>query len=99
DRNALAGARIGILREPMGYHTEPGSADFLRVEEVFDRAVGELRSAGAELVDPVVIPGLGELLAQRAGNTEEDEAAFAAYFAGSAGAPFRTRQEAMASPL
>ena len=99
DRNALIGARIGILREPMGFDSEPGSEDFARITEVFDRAVSELRAAGAELVDPIVIPGLKELLAQRASRVEEDEEAFRAYFAGSANAPFRTRQEAMASPL
>ena len=31
DRNGLKGARIGILREPMGYTTEPDSEDFKTV--------------------------------------------------------------------
>ncbi|MGE3935282.1 MAG: amidase family protein, partial [Rhodospirillaceae bacterium] len=56
DRNALKGARIGIMRQPMGYATEPGSADFAKIDAVFARAVGELRAAGAEIVDPVAIP-------------------------------------------
>jgi Asp-tRNA(Asn)/Glu-tRNA(Gln) amidotransferase A subunit family amidase len=99
DRNALIGARIGILRESIGFDSEPTSEDFARIAEVFDRAVGELRTAGAEIVDPIVIPGLKELLAQRANRIEEDEEAFREYFAGSANAPFRTRKEAMASPL
>jgi Asp-tRNA(Asn)/Glu-tRNA(Gln) amidotransferase A subunit family amidase len=99
DRNALIGARIGILREPIGFESEPASEDFARVTEVFDRAVGELRAAGAEIVDPIVIPGLKDLLAQRANRIEEDEDAFRDYFAGSANAPFRTRKDAMASPL
>src|SRR5215813_7178808 len=36
DANGLKGARIGILREPMGYHSEPDSDDFKQVTEVFD---------------------------------------------------------------
>jgi Asp-tRNA(Asn)/Glu-tRNA(Gln) amidotransferase A subunit family amidase len=46
DRNGLKGARIGIVRESMGYESEPESADFGRVTAVFDKAVGELSGAG-----------------------------------------------------
>jgi len=99
DRNALKGARIGILRQPMGYATEPGSADFAKVDAVFARAVGELRAAGAEIVDPVAIADLDALLAERAWSTADDEESFRRYFAGSAAAPFATRPEAMASPI
>src|SRR5499426_948845 len=42
DRNGLQAARLGILREPMGFHTEPGSEDFQKVTEVFDQAVATL---------------------------------------------------------
>src|SRR5215213_1341591 len=44
DTDALRGARIGVLRETMGYHSEPESDDFKKVTEVFDRSVGELRT-------------------------------------------------------
>jgi amidase len=98
DRAALKGARLGILREPMGYHTEPQSDDFGKVGEVFDRAVDELRKAGAEVVDPVVIPDLNALLARRARDVEADDTMFEMYFAGG-NAPFATRKSAMASPL
>jgi Asp-tRNA(Asn)/Glu-tRNA(Gln) amidotransferase A subunit family amidase len=99
DANALKGARIGVLREPMGFHSEPDSEDFARIAEVFDKAVADLRQAGAEIVDPVVIPDLKALLATRANNAAEEEEAFALYFSGSANAPFATRAETMASPL
>ena len=56
DRNGLKGARIGILREPMGYTTEPDSEDFKTVTTVFDKAVAELKAAGAVVVDPIVDP-------------------------------------------
>ena len=36
-KNGLQGARIGILRESMGYDAEPGSEDFSKVTAVFDK--------------------------------------------------------------
>jgi amidase len=98
DPMALKGARLGILREPMGYDAEPQSDDFGKVSEVFDRAVAELRKAGAEIVDPVVIPDLKPLLARRARDIEADDTMFKMYFEGG-DAPFATRKSAMASPL
>ncbi len=99
DDGALKNARIGVLRESMGYFSEPGSDDFDKVTEVFDRAVADLRTAGAEIVDPVVIPDLATLLTKRASDVEEEEQSFANYVAGSANAPFASRADAMASPL
>lgn len=99
DKDSLKGARIGILREPIGYFSDPGSDDFNKVTEVFDRAVADLRTAGAEIVDPVVIPDLATLLTKRAGNVEDEEQSFANYVAGSANAPYASRAEAMSSPL
>lgn len=98
DPGALKKARLGILREPMGYDAEPNSSDFADVTEVFDKAVAELRNAGAEVVDPVVIPDLKDLLALRARDVRADDEMFEQYFAGG-NAPFRTRKDAMASPL
>jgi amidase len=99
DGATLRGARVGILREPMGFATDPASEDFALVDEVFSRAVEELREAGAEVVDPVVIPDLATLLATRARDAAEEDAMFAEYVSGSPTAPFATRAEAMASPL
>ena len=92
-------ARIGVLREPMGFHSEPDSDDFGKISQVFDKAVADLRGAGAELVDPVSIPGLTALLGKRARDNEGDDQSFIDYFAGNPNAPFATRQDAMASPL
>ena len=96
--DALAGARIGILREPMGYESEPLSDDFKKVDAVFNRAVTELRDAGAEIVDPVTIPDLKELLAKRARNSKNDDLMYELYVLG-ADAPFATRRDAANSPL
>jgi Asp-tRNA(Asn)/Glu-tRNA(Gln) amidotransferase A subunit family amidase len=68
------------------------------VSEVFDKAVADLRAAGAEVVDPVVIPDLRDLLAFRARDVEADDKMFELYFAGG-NTPFATRKEALASPL
>src|SRR3990170_5463232 len=80
DKNGLQGARLGILREPMGYHAEPDSEDFKKITEVFDKAVAELKAAGAEIIDPIAIPKLKELLAKRAGSYTEGEESFKRYF-------------------
>lgn len=45
DPEALRGARIGVLRQAMGFHGE--------VDAVMERTIEALREAGAEVVDPV----------------------------------------------
>jgi Asp-tRNA(Asn)/Glu-tRNA(Gln) amidotransferase A subunit family amidase len=98
DPGALKGARLGILRESIGYAAEPDTEDFKKVSEVFDRAVADLRKAGAEIVDPIIIPDLKALIAKRARSVEDDDAMFELFFKGGK-APFATRSAAMASPL
>jgi amidase len=98
DKAALKNARLGILRESIGYDSEPDSEDFNKIGEVFDQAVADLRKAGADVVDPIVIPGLKTLLATRVRNVEDDDAMFELYFRGGR-APFTSRTAAMASPL
>jgi Asp-tRNA(Asn)/Glu-tRNA(Gln) amidotransferase A subunit family amidase len=98
DHNGLKGVRIGILRESMGYDAEPGSPDFNKVTEVFDKAIADLKTAGAEIIDPVAIPNLKVLLAKRAGSFADDEEAFKNYFGRSKKLPYPSRAEAMRSP-
>jgi len=98
DPKGLQGARIGILRESMGYDAEPRSEDFSKVTEVFDKAVAELNAAGAVIVDPVVIPKLKELLAKRAGSFTDEEESFTNYLSRSATPPYKSREEAKNSP-
>jgi amidase len=97
-KDGLKGARIGILREPIGLNSEPESADFKKVTEVFDRAVEELKRASAEIVDPVIIPKMKELLAKRSGGPGDTEQSFKNYFGRSANPPFKTPQEVVAAP-
>ncbi len=48
DKDALRGARLGVVRELAGYHAG--------VDARFEMALVALRAAGAELVDPVALP-------------------------------------------
>ncbi len=98
DANGLKGARIGILRESMGYDAEPDSEDFNRIGEVFDKAVVELKAAGAEIVDPVIIPDLKSLLAKRANNASDEEESFTVWMNRSKEPPYRSRRQAMSTP-
>jgi amidase len=99
DRDALKGARIGILREPIGLNSEPDAEDFIATTKLFDQAVDELKSCGAVIVDPIVIADVNALQAQRAFGTPEADESMRLYLAGSANPPFKSREEAMASPL
>jgi len=99
DASALNGVRIGILREPMGYMSEPASEDFAKITEVFDRAVGELGKAGAIIIDPIVIADLNPLLSKRVFSSEERDEGFKIYFADSANPPYPSREAVAASPL
>jgi amidase len=98
NKDGLKGARLGILRESIGLNSEPESEDFKKVADVFDRAVGELKAAGAEIIDPIVIPKIKELLAKRSGGPGDTEQSFKNYYGRSANPPFKTPDEAIASP-
>jgi amidase len=98
NKDGLKGARLGILRESIGLNAEPDSEDFKKVSEVFDRAVGELKAAGAEIVDPIVIPKIKELLVKRSGGPGETDQSFNNYYGRSGHPPFKSREEVIASP-
>jgi Asp-tRNA(Asn)/Glu-tRNA(Gln) amidotransferase A subunit family amidase len=97
ESTGLKGARLGILRESMGYDAEPDSEDFKKISEVFDRAISELKTAGAEIIDPVVIPKLKDLLAKRAGSRAEEEESFKNFMNRSKNPPYRAKEEALRS--
>jgi amidase len=99
DKQGLHGARFGILRESMGYDAEPGSEDFNKISAVFDKAVADLKVAGAEIVDPIEIPDLKVLLAKRAGRFADEEESFNTYMSRSKQPPYKSRAEAMNAPV
>lgn len=98
DKEGLRGKRIGILRESVGYDAEPESDDFNKITEVFDKAIADLKTAGAEIVDPVTIPDLKALLAKRATNARDEDDSFMLWLNRSKKPPYRSRQEAMGTP-
>ena len=90
DHDGLKGARIGILREAMGDRSEPDSADFKNVTVLFDRAIAEMKAAGATPIE-ITIPNLNAALTKRAANPEDDSSAV--YFARNPNAPYKNQKE------
>jgi len=53
DKNGLRGARLGIVRKSFGFNAA--------VDKLMDQAIAAMKSAGAEMVDPVEIPPDGKI--------------------------------------
>jgi amidase len=70
-------------------------SNFKKVTEMFDFAVGELKTAGATTVD-IVIPNLNSALAKRSSNPEDDSSAV--YFARNPNSPYRTQKDMESYP-
>ena len=96
--DGLKGARIGILRDPAGFMTEPNSDDYKKVDEVFQKNIAELRAAGATIIDNIVIPDLKPLLAKRMADTTASDEALRLYLARNPNSPFKNRQDIANSP-
>ena len=77
---------------------DPTSADYKQVRVVIDKAIGDLKAQGAELADPVVIPGLKDRVTKLYdGNEFETERAVNDYLAALSNAPVRTLREILLS--
>ncbi|MEJ7809958.1 MAG: amidase family protein [Gemmatimonadaceae bacterium] len=81
-RDGLRGARIGVLRQAY----ERPTTD-TEVVAVFGRALGDLRRAGATVVDTVLIPGLDSLLRSQTGGCNPFKFDFARWAASAGGPP------------
>jgi amidase len=97
-KDGLKGARLGIIRESFGNNSEPGSEDFNRVDAAFNKAVEELKTQGAVVIDPIVIPDLKKLIATRASSTEEAAASFKQWLSRNPNSPYKTREDVLNSP-
>ena len=80
----------------MDGRTDPETDDYKKVRAVIDAAISDLRSSGAQLIDPVVIPNMAELL-QRSGRRFEIEQAMNAYLEEHGNSPVKTLQEILLS--
>lgn len=59
EANGLKGSRIGVLRDAFGSDSDPESAP---VNKVVNQAIEAMKSAGAEIIDPVTIPDLANFI-------------------------------------
>ncbi len=53
DRNGLRGARIGVIRKSFGFNAA--------VDKLMEQSIAAMKSAGAEIIDPVEIPPDGKI--------------------------------------
>lgn len=96
--DGLKGARIGVIRQPMDSKTNVESDDYKKVRAVTDRAINDLKSLGAELVDPITIPDIVDRLNKAYnGNVFETERAVNAYLGQHANAPVKTLRDILLS--
>jgi Asp-tRNA(Asn)/Glu-tRNA(Gln) amidotransferase A subunit family amidase len=97
DTRALEGARVGIIRDPMDTRTDPSSEDYTKVRAVMDRAIAQLSALGAEVIDPLEIPGL-EVLGT-INNSYETEQATNEYLAQLSDPPYTTFRDILLSGI
>jgi amidase len=97
-KDGLKGARIGIIREVMGDKTEPDTDDFREVDTVFNKAVAELKAAGAVLVDPLPVLHISQALALRASPPGESEESFENWVKRNPDSPYHTIEDVKKQP-
>jgi amidase len=96
--DGLRGARIGVIRQPMDAKADVTSDDYRKVRAVIDRAIGDLKALGAEVVDPVTIPGVVDRVTRvYDGNVFETESAINDFLAQHANAPVKTLRDILLS--
>ena len=96
--DGLAGMRFGVIRTPLNRGTGTSAADYQEIHAAITRAVADLVARGAEVIDPIAIPNLGDVMAA-AGGGGDTEADVDAYLAQHPNAPVRTLREIVDSPL
>ena len=88
DAGALAGARIGVIREPMDRSVDTTSEGFRQVRARMEATTGALRDLGADVFD-VAIPGIERVSAIFGANSYETEEVTYAYLAELRDPPYR----------
>ncbi len=97
DKNALKGARIGVIREAIGSGSRPDSEDFKKVDALFQKALADLKAAGATLVD-VTIPDRAALQAKRGGDPALTAEALRVYLSRNPNSQFKNQADIDAHP-
>ena len=94
DPNGLKGMRIGVIRVPTDNSTDTSKPDYKETQVAIDKAVTDLKARGAEVIDPLTIPNLKELVVRAGGGeTYEPEAAINAFLAEHPNSPVKTFRE------
>ncbi len=88
--DALAGARIGIVREAFGSDDDP---EMSSTNRAIDRALIEIAAAGAEIVDDVRVPDLMDFIVKTSLYIVESRHDFNAFIAERPDAPVRSFDE------
>ncbi|HZT06564.1 MAG TPA: amidase family protein, partial [Chloroflexota bacterium] len=96
-RGALPDVRVGVIRDALATDTDPQAEDYQRIRDVIDRALRDLAGLGVDVVDPLAIPGILDLMADMEGTFESEEATNA-YLAAHPDAPARTLRDIVLSP-
>lgn len=92
-KGALRGARIGVLRQAYDRPTLDGE-----VRQVFERALADLRRAGAVVIDSVRVDSLDAIQRRQQGGCNRFKADLERYFAARApNAPVKTLEEIIRS--
>jgi Asp-tRNA(Asn)/Glu-tRNA(Gln) amidotransferase A subunit family amidase len=92
DKNGLKGARIGVIREPIGGNSRPDSEDFKKVDRLFQQALDDMKRQGATLVD-IVIPDLKTLAEKRATDPALTAEALHVYLSRNPKSEFKTQTD------
>jgi Asp-tRNA(Asn)/Glu-tRNA(Gln) amidotransferase A subunit family amidase len=98
DENGLEGMRFGVIRVPMADTTDTSAPDYAEIQAALTRTAEDLVTQGAEIVDPIEIPDLMEMV-EAADDRPGGEASIDAYLAQHPNAPVQTLREIVASPL
>ena len=96
--NGLAGMRFGIIRVPMASSTDTSAPDYAEIQAALTQTAEDLVARGAEIVDPIVIPNLKDMVSAANGGPS-DEATIDGFLAQHPNAPVHTLREIVASPL
>ncbi len=94
NKDGLKGARLGVIREPFDPRADTSSDEYKKVRSVMDKSIAELKRAGAEVIDPVMIPDLKDRIKRTFDdNVYETEPAIDRYLSNHPNAPVKTLRE------
>jgi amidase len=98
--NGLNGLRVGVVRVPTDASTDPSKPDYKEIQAAITKAVADMRSRGADVIDPLEIADLKGLVTRvGGGETYEPETAINAFLAQHTNSPVHTFRQLAESPV